>query len=162
MPDEWDERIRNFWRDASDVDEQSAFGAMRSLIDERPEDDPAATYEWASVHDFLGHEAEAIPLYRHALSLGLDATRRSQAQIQLASSLRNVGNATEAIRILEDMESCESTGDAQEAFLALALFDAGRPGEALRIALMALGKTLPLHSGAITHYAEEIVSPKSG
>ena len=149
-----------FWLDASDVDEQSTFNSMQLLIAERRDDDPAAIYEWASVHDFLGREAEAIPLYRRALVLGLDPVRRSQAQIQLASSLRNVGETTDAIRILEDMESDATVGDAHEAFLALALFDVGRPGDALRVALKALGKTLPLYRGAIDHYADAIVDPK--
>lgn len=158
MSDDWDERIGTFWREASDVDEQATLSALRALIDERPADDAASVYEWASVHDFLGHEAEAIPLYRRALSLGLDQTRRAQAQIQLASSLRNIGDTSEAIRILEEMESDGSTGDAQQAFLALALFDAGRPGDALRVALMALGKTLPFYGRAITRYADEISS----
>ncbi|TFD28157.1 tetratricopeptide repeat protein [Cryobacterium lyxosi] len=40
---------------------------MQALITERRDDDPAAIFEWASVHDFLGREAEAIPLYRRAL-----------------------------------------------------------------------------------------------
>ena len=160
MSDDWDERIGTFWREASDIDEQPTLSALRVLIDERPADDAASVFEWASVHDFLGHEAEAIPLYRRALSLGLDETRRSKAQIQLASSLRNLGDASEAIRILEGMESGGNTGDAQQAFLALALFDAGRSGDALRVALMALGKTLPRYGGAITYYAGELSSKK--
>ncbi|WP_233197157.1 tetratricopeptide repeat protein [Cryobacterium sp. N21] len=157
---DWEERIRIFWLDASDADEESTLSSMHVLIAERRDDDPAATYEWASVHDFLGQEAEAIPLYRRALELGLDPVCLPQAQIQLASSLRNVGETTEAIRILEGVESDATIGDANEAFLALALFDAGRPGDALRVALKALGKTLPLYRGAIDHYADAIVEPK--
>ena len=159
MSDDWDERVETFWREATDIDEEATLSALRVLVDERPVDDAASVFEWASVQDFLGHEAEAIPLYRRALSLGLDEIRRPKAQIQLASSLRNVGDTSEAITILEGMESGGSTADAQQAFLALALFDAGRSGDALRVALMTLGKTLPLYGGAIIHYAGEI-SPK--
>ena len=100
-------------------------------------------YEWASVHDYLGREAQAVPLYRRALLLGLDEGRLPQAQIQLASSLRNLGEAGEAIALLERMEDSDAVGDARQAFLALALFDAGRPRDALRVALLALGKTRP-------------------
>ena len=160
MSDNWEERIETFWSTASDIDEQATLKALRLLIDERPADDAASIFEWASVQDFLGHEAAAIPLYRRALFLGLDETRRSKAQIQLASSLRNVGDASEAIRILEGMEPGGTTGDAQQAFLALALFDAGRSGDAVRVALMTLAKTLPLYGGSIAYYAGEISSAK--
>jgi len=153
VADTWDERIGEFWLEASDVNEAATLRALKELIEERPADDAAAVFEWASVHDFLGREAEAIPLYRQALSLGLDDIRRPQAQIQLASSLRNVGEVNEAVEILERMQPTEATGDAHRAFLALALFDAGRPGDALRVALMALGKTLPSYGRAVTHYA---------
>ena len=154
---DWEERIRIFWTDASCADPVLAFGSMQALVAERRDDDPAAIFEWASVHDFLGRAAEAIPLYRRALELGLDPVRFSQAQVQLASSLRNVGETTEAVKILEGMESDATVGDAHEAFLALALFDGGRPGDALRVALKALAKTLPAYRGAINHYADAIV-----
>jgi tetratricopeptide (TPR) repeat protein len=156
----WEERIRGFWLEASDVDADAILGSMQLLVAERHDDDPAAIYEWASVQDFLGREAEAIPLYRRALVLGLDPVRRSQALIQLASSLRNVGETTEAIRILEGIGHDATVGDAGEAFLALSLFDAGRPGDALRVALTALGKTLPLYGGVVEKYADAIVDPK--
>lgn len=157
---DWEERIRMFWLYVGDVDEQSTLSSMQLLAAERPDDDPAAVYELASVYDFLGREAKAIPLYRRALKLGLDPVRRSQAQIQLASSLRNVGETTDAITILEDVESGATIGDADKAFLALALFDVGRPGDALRVALKALAKTLPLYGGAIDHYADAIGDSK--
>ena len=156
----WEERIRRFWLEASDSDADVILGSMQLLTAERDDDDPAAIYEWASVQDFLGREAEAIPLYRRALDLGLDPVRRSQALIQLASSLRNIGETTEAIKILEGVSSDPTIGDAGEAFLALSLFDAGRPGDALRVALKALGKTLPLYHGVIDRYADAIVDPK--
>lgn len=54
---------------------------MKALVDEPPDGDAAALYEWASVHDFLGRETEAIPLYRLALEAGLDDRRRIQALI---------------------------------------------------------------------------------
>lgn len=132
--------------------------AMKSLVDERPVDDAAAVYEWASVHDFVGREAAAIPLYRRALDLGLDGARRPQALIQLASSLRNVGDAREAVLVIEGMDATDVVGDAPQAFLALALFDAGRPGDALRVALSALANTLPMYEHAVRQYASELPS----
>ena len=156
----WEERIRAFWLEASDADAEAVLSSMRILIAERDDNDPAANYEWASVHDFLGREAEAIPLYRRALDLGLDPERRSQALIQLASSLRNIGETTEAIKILEGVRPDRTIGDAGKAFLALSLFDAGRPGDALRVALKALGKTLPRYHGVVDQYADAITNPE--
>ena len=156
----WEARIKEFWLEASDTDAEATLGSMQILIAERGDDDPAAIYEWASVQDFLGRETDAIPHYRRALDLGLDPERRSQAVIQLASSLRNVGDFTEAIRILEGVGSDSTIGDAGEAFLALSLFDAGRPGEALRVALKALGRTLPLYRGVVDQYADALVESK--
>ena len=74
---DWEERIKIFWIDANGADQESIFGSMQALIAERRDDDPAAIFEWAAVHDFLGREAEAIPLYRRALELGLDPVRNS-------------------------------------------------------------------------------------
>lgn len=155
MMDNWESRVQECWAQADDTD-SAIFRSMKTLVDERPDGDAAALYEWASVHDFLGRETEAIPLYRLALDAGLDDRRRPQALIQLASSLRNVGEFEAAIRVLEDVEENDVAGDAHRAFLALALFDAGRPDQALRVALEALAKTLPLYRRAVTGYAAEL------
>ena len=157
MNGSWDERIELFWRSADDTRPEQALTDMRALVDERPQGDPDALYEWASVNDFLGLDAEAIPLYRAALSCGLAGDRRAQAVIQLASSLRNVGRPREAIDLLRDGASDDPvTGAAASAFLALALYDAGRPGEALRVALQALAPTLPRYTRAVAAYADEL------
>ena len=158
MVDNWETRIEDFWANVDGADAETTLAAMRTLADERPPGDAAAAYEWASVHDFLGREGEAIPLYQRALDLGLDDVRRPQALVQLASSLRNVGRAGDAVRMLEHLEGDGIVGDAPKAFLALALFDAGRPGDALRVALSALAETLPMYGGAVRRYAEELPS----
>jgi hypothetical protein len=131
---------------------------MHALVEERPADDPEAVYEWASVHDYLGMEREAIPLYEAALELGLAGAREPQAIIQLASSLRNVGEPDAAVRLLREHPNDEVTGDAAQAFLALALRDSGHQDEALRTALVALSRTLPRYRRAVEHYAEQLVT----
>lgn len=159
MTDNWESRVQEFWAHADDTDPAGTLRSMKALVDERLDGDAAALYEWASVHDFLGCETEAIPLYRRALDAGLDDKRRPQALIQLASSLRNVDEFEAAIHVLEDVEENDIAGDAHRAFLALALFDAGRPDQALRVALEALAKTLPLYSRAVRRYAAELTRP---
>ena len=152
----WEERIARFWADADDARPDRMLSAMRRLVDERPHDDPDAIFEWASVHDFVGREEDAIPLYRSALAHNLTGEREPQAVIQLASSLRNVGRSDAAIELLADRDPDDTVGAAAQAFLALALRDAGRPDEAVRIALLALAPTLPMYGRAVSKYAEEL------
>lgn len=152
----WDERVASFWAAADDSKADVALTAMKGLVDERPSTDPDALYEWASVHDFLGREAEAIPLYRAALEAGLSGNREPQAVIQLASSLRNVGEPQAAIDLLDGRPQDAVTGSAGQAFLVLALYDAGQPRAALQVALRSLAPTLPLYRGAILSYADEL------
>lgn len=156
MTSDWDTRIERFWRDADDAAPEQMLATMRSLMEERPTGDPDALYEWASVHDFLGMEAQAIPLYESALRAGLSGDRKPQAVIQLSSSLRNEGRAEESVRLLSTETSSGVTGDAAAAFLALALHSSGRPNEALSVALHALAQTLPMYGNTITRYADEL------
>ena len=58
-------------------------------------------FKFASAHDRRGEEAEAIPFYRRALALGLDGENRKGALLGLGSSLRNVGQAAEAVELLQ-------------------------------------------------------------
>jgi hypothetical protein len=157
----WEERIAGFWAEADDRQPDRMLSTMRSLIDERPHDDAEAVYEWASVHDFLGREHDAIPLYRSALAHGLAGEREPQAVIQLASSLRNVGRPDEAVALLSGRSADDTVGAAAQAFLALALRDAGRPDEALRTALQALAPTLPMYGRVVSRYADELTEATS-
>lgn len=116
-------------------------------------------YERASLHDFLGEEVEAIPLYRGALDAGLTGERRSACIIQLASSLRNVGDASGALALLHRFPDTDPLADAARAFEALALFSDQKPAPALRTALRALAPHLPAYRGSVTAYAAELSAP---
>lgn len=155
----WDERVAAFWHTADDTASETMLQAMRSLVDERPENDPDALYEWASVHDWLGRENDAVPLYRAALDNGLSGPRRAQGMIQLASSLRNIGQPKAAVELLRQQRPDETTGEAASAFLALALRDAGHLDEALRVALLALSRMLPMYSRVIENYTHQLSRP---
>jgi tetratricopeptide (TPR) repeat protein len=154
--DEWSRRVEQFWDTADDDDVEAVLRGMRALVAERPVGDAAALLEWAGAHDSVGLEGEAVPLYRQALAAGLDAEREARAVVQLASSLRNIGQPLAAVELLRTAPDHPSVGAAREAFLALALFDAGQPGEALRVALQALMPTLPGYRRALGHYASEL------
>lgn len=124
-----------------------------------PSDHPRALLERASLHDFLGEEAAAIPLYRAALEAGLDDPIRTEARFQLASSLRNVGDPAGAMATLQEVAPEHDLADAARAFLALALYDDGKPAAALRTALQALSTHLPAYERSVDAYAEDLVAP---
>ena len=155
----WHERIAAFWRDADDERPEAMRDALDLLLRERNAGDPEALFERASLEDFLGEEERAIPLYRDALASGLAAPRRSQAVIQLASSLRNVGDPSGAIAILREVADDDEFAAAARAFLALALYDDGKPAAALRTALTTLAPLLPAYARSVTAYADELGSP---
>ncbi|CAH0296226.1 tetratricopeptide repeat protein [Chryseobacterium sp. WG14] len=119
-------------------------------------------FEMACAFDSTGHEEEAEPLYRSALSLGLSGLRRRRARIQLASTLRNNGKIEESIYILREEKAnySDELNDAVDSFLALSLYSAGENKEALSLALKALSKHLPRYNSSLYRYAENLEFPQ--
>lgn len=105
----------------------------------------------------------AIPLYRQSLELGLEGERRRRAVIQMASSLRNLGQAAESVALLtaERQKGSDDLDDAVSAFLALALVDTGREREAVSLALTALAPHLPRYQRSLANYARLIADRPS-
>lgn len=159
----WDQRIDDFYEhDFDESDPQNAITRMRSLVAERPAGDAAALFELGGVYDSLGLEPEAIPLYRAALETGLEGERATRVFIQLASTLRNVGESAEAVSMLEAAPMSGVDEPARQAFLALALSGEGRYGDALRTALLALVPTLESYKRSLRGYADELPSTVTG
>ena len=105
-------------------------------------------FEYASALDFLGRETEAIPLYHRALELGLSGKMKTQAEIQLGSSLSVTGRNESAISILSRV--LKETGDpAVLSFLCIALF---RSGETMKSLKTALNFILSCNQGLIPEY----------
>lgn len=131
---------------------------MEALTAERPADDPVALYEQGSALDSTDHPGLAVDKYRRALQRGLSGQRRRQATIQLASSLRNLGQATESVTLLtaELATVSDDLDDAVRAFLALALTSAGREREAVSVALTALAPHLTRCNRSLGAYAREL------
>ena len=134
MQSSWQDRVDDFWRTADESNVEETLAAMKALVAELDETDARASFELASVHDFLGLEQEAIPLYNKALELGLEGVARDKAVIQLASSLRNVGNPIDAIALLQATNFSDELHEAASVFVALAKFDIGDKAEALTLA----------------------------
>ncbi|BCW68111.1 hypothetical protein NicSoilB4_28740 [Arthrobacter sp. NicSoilB4] len=152
--DEWERRVADFWtsfevspRDGADiVDELDALAAAS------PASDGRAHFERACIRDSTGRTADAVAFYEAGLAAGLDPIRRTRAQVQMASSQRALGHTGEALEILSRADP-HALGGAPSAVKALALRDAGRHDEALRVALEALIPHLPRYQRSMANYA---------
>jgi cyanophycin synthetase len=109
---------------------QQAIDHFAHLADRYPEN-PRVTLHLAGAYDSAGREEEAVAPYRAALAAGLEEPEGLRARIQLASTLRNLGENDEAVEILTRV--CEENPEhrAARAFLALALTSAGHPDQAV-------------------------------
>lgn len=163
METSWEDSIDRFWTEFDGSQPAAMLARMREICALRDPKDGAALYEWAGVHDSLGKTGEAIGLYRRAIAAGLDATRRPQAALQLASSLRAEGDATACLAVLDDWEATGTDasaviGQSPAIVRALALHDLGRGDEALKMALLPLAATLPRYRRSMTAYAEALTA----
>jgi hypothetical protein len=153
---EWDQRVADLWTAFDDHSEEDFLARMGALTAELPAGSPVGVFERGAAQDATGHDELAVSLYRQALETGLHGSRRRQAVIQLASSLRNLGQAAESVTLLEAERAAESDelDDAVTAFLALALLDVGREREAASLALAALAPHLLSYGRSVASYAQ--------
>ena len=147
--------IAALWDRFDDLSEEDFVAEMETLVGSSQ--DPMALFELASAYDSTGREADAISRYQAALAAGLPPYERRRATIQLASTLRNLERHDESIALLTaELDSSDSLDDAVRAFLALSLTSAGRPVEAVSLALTALAPHLPRYTRSLTAYAADL------
>ena len=159
MSDDWERRIASAWATFDERSDDENRALIDQLVAELPAGSAVASFERACAFDSTGRSDLAVPLYREALERGLTAERRRRAVIQLASSLRNIGEADESVALLtaELAREPDELDDAVRAFLALALADVGREREALSHALTALAPHLARYQRSLASYAQELV-----
>ena len=154
----WEARVADLWKALDTYAPEDFVASLDLLVGELPPDDAIGHFERGSARDSTGNSRLAVPLYRAALEAGLSGLRRRRAVIQMASSLRNLGDARQAAELLNaelDATSDELDG-AVRAFLALALVDLGREREAVAISLTALARYLPRYNRSLAHYAGDL------
>lgn len=159
---DWEPRIATAWASQPDLSETDFLALIEQLAGELPPGDPIGLFERASSLDATDHPDMAIPLYEQALEQGLPESRRRQAVIQLASSLRVTGQAEQsAARLAAELNATsDELDDAVVAFLALALADTGREREAVSAALAALAPHLPRYQISVANYARLLAEPE--
>jgi cyanophycin synthetase len=109
---------------------QEAIDHFIALANQNP-GNPRVTLHVAGAYDSAGREEEAVAPYRTALAAGLDEEDDLRARIQLASTLRNLGQNQEAVEILTRVCEENPRHRAARAFLALALTSADRGPDAV-------------------------------
>lgn len=155
----WEDDVDAVWRHV-DTDEPGAFLARveRAVADpDVPEG--VRLFETAGAHDALDRPDLAVAGYRAALEAGLDDHRARQATIQLASSLRNLGEPDEGLRLLAalDIDRGDGLDDAVVVFRALMLADLGRDRDALTATIHALANHLPRYRISARRYADGLI-----
>jgi tetratricopeptide (TPR) repeat protein len=155
----WEQRLADAWASIDQLSEEQFLALIERLAAELPTDSGIGRFERAAAQDSTGHADLAVPLYRETLQQGLTGERRRRAVIQLASSLRNIGQPEESVTLLtrELDAGSDHLDDAVRAFLALALVDTGRAREATALALEALARHLPRYQRSLANYARHLV-----
>ncbi|HEV2780738.1 MAG TPA: tetratricopeptide repeat protein [Actinophytocola sp.] len=159
MTEEWEQRLAEAWASIDRHTEAEFRELIDKLAAELPPGNAMADFERACAFDSTGHPDRAVPLYRKALDRGLTGERRRRAVIQLASSLRNLGEPERSVELLTaELEAgSDHLDDAVRAFLALALTDVGREREAVSLALGALAPHLPRYQRSLANYARLLI-----
>ncbi|MEV0204982.1 tetratricopeptide repeat protein [Streptomyces sp. NPDC050788] len=167
MNRDWEDRVTAAWATFDDYAEEDAAdfrAVIDALVAELPDDSPLGPFEQACAWDSTGHSDRAVPLYRRALELGLSEAsgcKGRRAKIQLSSSLRNIGQAEEGVKLLtpELDGPSDELDDAVRATLALCLSSLGRDREGLSLVLGALAAHLPRYQRSMANYARALVEP---
>jgi hypothetical protein len=164
--DDWEKRVTAAWATFDDYDEEHGAdfrAVIDELVAELPADSPLGPFEQACAWDSTGHSDKAVPLYREALARGLSGYKGRRTRIQLASSLRNIGQAEEGVKLLtpELLTPSDELDDAVRACLALCLADLGREREGLALVIGALAPHLPRYQRSMANYARLLVEPEA-
>ena len=100
MNADWEQRVADLWTGIDDHDADDFVARIDKLVAELPPGSALGYFERGAAQDSTGRPEQAVELYRAALDAGLTGVRRRRAIIQMASSLRNMGDAEEAAALL--------------------------------------------------------------
>lgn len=162
----WESRVAALWQRLDALPPAEFVHSIDTLAAERPADDATALFERACARDSTGEESDAESLYRAAIDSGrLDPYRHSRAVIQLASTLRILGQLDESERLLvreldRHLEPGNSGAlhDEARATLALTYVAQGRAVEAAGLALSTLAPHLSRYNRSVSRNASELVA----
>lgn len=159
-----DTRIDDQVSQAVRLREQGSDEEARAMLLEIVTDNPehaVANLQCAWVHDKLGLEAEAVPFYERAISLGLESDDLHPALLGLGSTLRALGRYQEALRVLDRAVTEFPEDRALAVFRAMAQYNNGQAKEACETLLTQLVETtgdpqITSYRAALESYAEDL------
>jgi Tetratrico peptide repeat len=169
MEDDWEARLAAQWKGVDAMSPEEFVAAIDALAAERPAGDAAALFERASARDTVGLELGAKDFYRSALATGrLGPYRGARAIIQLASTLRILGELDESERLLvTELDRRSKVGgdhvlhDELRATLALTYVAQGRAVEGAGLALLTLAPHLTRYNRSMAGNAADLVARAS-
>ena len=155
---DWEKQVSELWAGMDSYSEDDFLRRVDALVAELSPGSAIGLFERGAAFDSTGHPDRAVPLYAAALDAGLVGERRRRAVIQMASSLRNLGQPQDALTLLtaEADATSDDLDGAVATFLALALADLGREREAVAVALTALSTYLPRYNRSVARYAQQL------
>ncbi|MEG0007822.1 MAG: tetratricopeptide repeat protein [Aeromonas sp.] len=118
-------------------------------------------YEVAGLHDSLGRETQAIPLYQKAIALGLSEASLRGAWLGLGSSYRSTGQYTEALAAFDQALTRFPDANEFRVFRAMTCYNLGHHKEGMEQLLAVLAETtadpaLVTYRRAMALYAEDL------
>lgn len=157
----WETDLEAAWAEIDETNRDDFVERIRSAVNDPSVPPEIRDFEIACAHDSTGRSDLAVDGYRQALSAGLAGYRGRRANIQLASSLRNLGQSDESVRILSEESTSADDGldDAVTVFLALSLVDVDRDREAVAHLVHALADHLPRYTASAHRYADRLITP---
>ncbi|GIO10164.1 hypothetical protein J31TS6_61920 [Brevibacillus reuszeri] len=140
---------------------EAARQELIQLAGEYPTD-AKVMYECAAAHDRLGLEAEAVPYYETAITLGtLDVEDLRGAYLGLGSTYRCLGQVEKSISLLTKGISLYPDDHSLRVFLALAKYNAKDYEGSVQLLLDSLLETsssehVQLYRRAIRYYRDRL------
>ncbi len=142
-------------------DDLEASQALLLELMEKYPDHPLVLFEVGGSYDVLGEEEMAVPYYRQAIAAGLEGDDLQECLICLGSSLRVLGDAEEAVSILEQAVEEYPERNSTRVFLALAQYSNGEAAQAVSILLSLLLETtadedILSYADALDYYVDNL------
>jgi len=154
----WEDDLDAAWQDVSTTPPEEFRRRIEQIVSVPDVPEPMREFHTACAADSTGSSDVAIDGYQRALAAGLAGYERRRAVIQLASSLRNLGESERSVQILsaEPTDVGDGLDDAVVVFHALALSDIGGEREGVVRLVHALAEHLPRYTASAHRYADAL------
>lgn len=128
--------------------------------------DASAHYACASVHDMMGLESDAAPIYERALQLGLQGDELEGAYVGLGSTYRCLGQHQKSIGIFIEGSQRFPHNLAMKVFESMALHESGQHDFAMALLIHCIIEKPPdasiaTYRKALQYYSEQYAAKAS-